>query len=84
MGRPQLGFPRLRVVAWRATGIAIGPDHTPPPVTARQNPRTGGAWFADAGGNRRVSMNETANQRTGAILSRPTLSRKAFYPSGCC
>ena len=27
MRRPQLGFPRLRV---RATGIAIGPDHTPP------------------------------------------------------
>ena len=25
-GRPQLGFPRLRV---RAAGIAIGPDHTP-------------------------------------------------------
>ncbi len=30
MGHPQLGFPRLRVVAARATGIAIGPDHTPP------------------------------------------------------
>jgi hypothetical protein len=29
MGRPQLGFPRLRVVAGSATGIAIGPDHTP-------------------------------------------------------
>jgi hypothetical protein len=30
MGRPQLGLPRLRV--W-ATGIAIGPDHTPSWVT---------------------------------------------------
>jgi len=29
MGRPQLGFPRLRV---SATSIAIGPDHTPPQV----------------------------------------------------
>jgi hypothetical protein len=29
MGCPQLGFPRLRVAAGRATGIAIGPDHTP-------------------------------------------------------
>ncbi len=29
MGCPQLGFPRLRVVAGKATGIAIGPDHTP-------------------------------------------------------
>jgi hypothetical protein len=45
MGRPQLGFPRLRVVAGRATGIAM-PDDTPPWATMRQNPRTGGAWFA--------------------------------------
>ncbi len=51
MGRPQLGFPRLRFAAGRATGIAIGPDHTPPWVTVRQNPRTGGAWFAGAGGS---------------------------------
>ena len=50
MGRPQLGFPRLRVAAGRATGIAIGPDHTPPWGTVRQNPRTSGAWFAGAGG----------------------------------
>ena len=48
MGRPQLGFPRLRFASGRATGIAIGPDHTPPWVTVRQNPRTGGAWFAGA------------------------------------
>jgi hypothetical protein len=48
MGRPQLGFPRLRIVAGRAGGIAIGPDHTPPRVTVRQNPRTGGSWFAVA------------------------------------
>jgi hypothetical protein len=50
MGCPQLGFPRLRVAAGKATGIAIGPDHTPPWVTVRQNPRTSGAWFAGAGG----------------------------------
>ncbi len=30
LGRPQLGLPRLRVVVGGATGIAIGPDHTPP------------------------------------------------------
>jgi hypothetical protein len=30
MGRPQLGFPRLRVIVGRAAGITIGPDHTPP------------------------------------------------------
>jgi hypothetical protein len=39
MGRPQLGFPRFRVVMWRATSIAIGPDHTPPCLSVRQNPR---------------------------------------------
>jgi hypothetical protein len=50
MGRPQLEFPRLRVAAGRTSDIAIGPDHTPPGVTRRQNPRTGGAWFAGAGG----------------------------------
>src|SRR6266849_9295786 len=50
MGHPQLGFPRLRLVAGMATGIAIGPDHTPSWVTVLQNPRTGGAWFAGAGG----------------------------------
>jgi hypothetical protein len=44
MGRPQLGFPRLRFTAGRAGGIAIGPDHTPPGVTRRQNPGPGGAW----------------------------------------
>ena len=49
MGHPQLGFPRLRVVAWSATGIAIGPDHTLPWVTVRPNPCTGGIWFAGAG-----------------------------------
>jgi hypothetical protein len=27
MGRPQLGFPRLRFAVGRATGIAIRPDH---------------------------------------------------------
>jgi hypothetical protein len=32
MGCPQLGLPRLR--AW-ATGIAIGPDHTPPRVSVQ-------------------------------------------------
>jgi hypothetical protein len=46
MGRPHLGFPRLRVRAGRAAGITIGPDHTPPWATLRQNPRTGDAWFA--------------------------------------
>ena len=50
MGRPQLGFPRLRLVSRRATGIAIGPDHTPPWATVRENPRTRDAWFAGAGG----------------------------------
>ena len=30
--------------------IVIGPDHTPPWVTVRQNPRTGSGWFAGAGG----------------------------------
>jgi hypothetical protein len=40
MGRPQLGFPRLRLVAGRAGGIAIGPDHTPPWVTVRQDNET--------------------------------------------
>src|SRR5260370_32352942 len=29
MGRPQLGFPRLRFAAVKANGIAIVPDHTP-------------------------------------------------------
>src|ERR1035438_312115 len=37
MGRPQLGLPRLRVVA---TGIAIGPDHTPPWATPQAESRT--------------------------------------------
>jgi hypothetical protein len=37
MGRPQLGFPRPRFAAGRATGIAIGLDHTPPWVAVRQN-----------------------------------------------
>jgi hypothetical protein len=50
MRRPQLGFPRLRFTEGKATGIAIGHDHTPPGVTRRQNPRTGDAWFAGAGG----------------------------------
>ena len=50
MGRPQLGFPRLRLAAGHAIGVAIGPDHTPPWGTVRQNPRAGGAWFAGAGG----------------------------------
>ncbi len=50
MGRPQLGFPRLRLVAGRAGGIAIGLDHTPPWVTRRQDPGVGGTWFAGAGG----------------------------------
>src|SRR5712692_236417 len=50
MGHPQLGFPRLRFATGRAGGITIGPDHTPPWVTVLQNPRTGGAWFAGAGG----------------------------------
>ena len=27
MGRPQLGFPRLRFAAGETTGIAIRPDH---------------------------------------------------------
>ena len=27
MGRPQLGFPRLRFAVGKATGIAIRPDH---------------------------------------------------------
>jgi hypothetical protein len=35
MGRPQLGLPRLRLIAVGAGGIAIGPDHTPPGVTVR-------------------------------------------------
>ena len=30
MGCPQFGFPRLRALAGSATGIVIGPDHTPP------------------------------------------------------
>ncbi len=50
MGHPQLGFPRLRFVTGSAGGITIGPDHTPSWVTVLQNPRTGGAWFAGAGG----------------------------------
>ena len=50
MGLPQLGFPRLRFVTGRAGGITIGPDHTPSWVTVLQNRRTGGAWFAGAGG----------------------------------
>jgi hypothetical protein len=33
MRHPQLGFPRLRVGAGRATDIAIGPDHTLPKIT---------------------------------------------------
>ena len=45
MGRPQLGFPRLRVVAGRALGIAIGPDHTPPGVTVRQSLHRSGMRF---------------------------------------
>ncbi len=49
MGHPQLWFPRLRFLTGRAGGIAIGPDHTPPWVTVRPNPRRGGAWFAGAG-----------------------------------
>ncbi len=44
MGRPQLGLPRLRV--W-ATGIAIGPDHTPLGGLCRWKSRTGGVWFAE-------------------------------------
>ena len=48
MERPQLGFPRLRIIAGRAGGIAIRPDHTPLSMTAREIPRTGGAWFAVA------------------------------------
>ena len=47
MRRPQLGLPRLRECA---TGIAIGPDHTPPGVTAHRNPRAVGVWFAESGG----------------------------------
>lgn len=42
MGRPQLGLPRLRL--W-ATGIAIGPDHTPHWVSVRRNPLRRGAIF---------------------------------------
>ena len=30
MGRPQLGFPRLRVVTRRESGVAMSPDDTPP------------------------------------------------------
>ena len=30
MGRPQLGFPRLRVLPGKATALAIAPDDTPP------------------------------------------------------
>lgn len=42
MGRPQFGFPRWRFAAGTATVLAIRPDHTPPWVTVRQNPRMGG------------------------------------------
>jgi hypothetical protein len=30
MGRPQFGFPRLRVVTGREAGIAVSPDDAPP------------------------------------------------------
>ena len=43
MRRPQLELPRLRECA---TGIAIGPDRTPPWVTAHRNPPAVGARFA--------------------------------------
>ena len=46
MGRPQLGFPRLRV---SATSIAIGPDHTPPQVAQPAESSHGGTGFAVAG-----------------------------------
>jgi len=49
MGRPQFGLPRLPIVG-ETTSIAIGPDHTPPWVTPRENLRTGGGWFAEPGG----------------------------------
>lgn len=42
MGRPQLGLPRVGV--W-ATGITIGPDHTPRWVTPRQILSTGVPHF---------------------------------------
>jgi len=45
-GRPQLGFPRLRE---GATGIAIGPDHTPPEVALPTGFSHGRQGFAAAG-----------------------------------
>ena len=45
MGRPQLGLPRLRV---RATGIAIGPDHTPHRVAPHAESLRG--WRVVCGG----------------------------------
>ena len=65
MGRPQFGLPRLRT--W-ATGIAIGPDHTPPWVTLQQNPRTVRAWFPESGGTLIFSGNVAVSvemQHTG-------------------
>jgi hypothetical protein len=37
MGRPQFGFPRLRVVTGREAGIAMSPDDTPPSYGADNN-----------------------------------------------
>jgi hypothetical protein len=48
MSRPQLGFPRLRTSESNRHRQTL--DHTLSGVTVRQNPRTGGAWFAEAGG----------------------------------
>jgi len=46
IGRPQLGFPRLRV---RVTGIAIGPDHTPLDAALQTEILTSWRGFAVAG-----------------------------------
>jgi hypothetical protein len=46
MGRPQLGFPRLRVVAGGSTGIAMGLDDTPPSSILQCGFPQGGVRFA--------------------------------------
>lgn len=56
MGRPQLGFPRLRA---RDTGIAIGPDHTPPGAAPQAESSHGCSGFA-AAGNRMIFSDSMA------------------------
>jgi hypothetical protein len=78
MGRPQLGFPRLRIVAGRAGGIAIGPDHTPPWVT-RAAESTHGRLMVRGSGRRGDIFGRMAvsvEMHTGCVPALRSPSRK--------